>query len=185
VNDGRETHDDGERAALYALGALDAEDTHAFEAHLAEGCARCAAEIESHALVARTLTLLPDPIVPPPAVRERVLAAIAADGEHDRGYDFVREAEGTWVEITRGVFRKELGRDAGFLLRMTPGSDVPRHAHSAVEHCYVMRGDVRIAGRELHVGDYHRAEFGSVHESIGSRSGCLLLIVERPVATGA
>jgi anti-sigma factor ChrR (cupin superfamily) len=185
VNDGRETHDDGERVALYALGALDAEETHAFEAHLAEGCPRCQSEIESHAAVARSLTFEPRPIAPPPDVRARVLATIAADAERERGYDFVHEDEGRWLEVAPGVLRKDLGGDAGFLLRMTPGSEVPHHEHSAVEHCYVMRGDLNVAGRELHVGDYHRAGVGSVHDIIRSRTGCLLLIVERVVAPGA
>src|SRR6185437_8647408 len=98
VNEGRETHDDGERAALYAFGVLDADETHAFEAHLAEGCARCEDEIQSHAVVARSLAFEADPVPPPPAVRARVLAAIAADGES--GYRFVRKDEGEWVEIT-------------------------------------------------------------------------------------
>jgi anti-sigma factor ChrR (cupin superfamily) len=178
-------HDDGDLAALYALGALDAEGTHAFEAHLAEGCLRCQTEIESHAAVARSLTFEPRPVAPPPHVRARVLATIAADAERDRGYDFVCADEGRWAEVTPGVFRKDIGGDAGFLLRMTPGSEVPHHEHSTVEHCYVMGGDLQVAGHELHVGDYHRAGAGSVHDIIRSRTGCLLLIVERPVATGA
>src|SRR6185295_18714727 len=168
---------------LYAFGVLDADETHAFEAHLAEGCARCEDEIQSHAVVARSLAFEADPVPPPPAVRARVLAAIAADGES--GYRFVRKDEGEWVEITHGVCRKDLGKDAGFLLRMAAGSQVPRHSHASVEHCYVMDGDVLIAGRELRVGDYHVAAPGSVHENIQSRTGCLLLIVARPVAAGA
>jgi quercetin dioxygenase-like cupin family protein len=115
-------------------------------------------------------------------VRARVLATVAADAARDLGYGFVREDEGKWIEITPAVARKDIGRDAGFLLRIAPGGAVPRHAHSAVEHCYVLRGIVQIAGCELHVGDYHRAEPGSVHFSVRSTTGCLLLIVERPAS---
>ena len=179
MRNGQDTHDDGETAALYALGALDAEAAHAFEAHLA-GCTRCATEVESHASVTRNLAFEPEPSMPPPAVRARLLEAIAADAPRHPGYDFVRENEGTWIEITPGVSRKHIGRDAGFLLRIAPGGMVPRHAHSAVEHCYVLRGSVQIAGLDLHVGDYHRAALGSVHDSVSSESGCLLLIVDRP-----
>jgi hypothetical protein len=113
-------------------------------------------------------------------MRARLLATIAADDTpRNPGYDFVREHDGTWIEITPGVSRKDIGRDAGFLLRIAAGAAVPHHAHSAVEHCYLLRGTVRIAGLDLHVGDYHRAAPGSVHASVSSEGGCLLLIVER------
>jgi anti-sigma factor ChrR (cupin superfamily) len=180
VRNGRDTHDDGETAALYTAGALDAEAARAFEAHLAAGCSQCASELESHAAVAGSLVFAPEPVPPPPSVRARLLATIAAEPPRDRGHDFVRENDGTWIEITPGVSRKDIGRDAGFLLRIAAGGKVPHHAHSAVEHCYVLRGTVQIAGLDLHVGDYHRAAPGSVHASIRSENGCLLLIVERP-----
>lgn len=182
MRNGQDTHDDGETAALYALGALDAEAARAFEGHLAEGCTQCATELESHASVARNLVFDPEPVPPPPAVRARLLEAIAAQSAGGRGYDFVREDEGTWVDITPGVSRKNISREAGFLLRIAPGARVPHHAHSAVEHCYVLRGSVQIAGLDLHVGDYHRAAPGSVHPSVSSEGGCLLLIFERPAA---
>src|SRR6185369_15215565 len=79
VRNGQDTHDDGETAALYALGALDAEAARAFEGHLAEGCTQCATELESHASVARNLVFDPEPVPPPPAVRARLLEAIAAE----------------------------------------------------------------------------------------------------------
>ena len=176
----RDTHDDGEQATLYALGALDAEERQAFEVHLADGCARCAAEVESQTAAAGNLAFAPRPVAPPPTLRGRVLAALAAEEKRDRGYQFVREDEGDWVEITRGVSRKQLGGDAGFLLRMSAGSAIPHHRHSIVEHCYVLRGEVLVAGETLHVGDYHRAALGSVHDSVRTKTGCLLLIVERP-----
>jgi anti-sigma factor ChrR (cupin superfamily) len=179
VKNGQERHDDGELVALYALGALDAETTRAFEAHLAEGCTRCRTELESHAMVAKNLTLAPQPITPPPSVRARVLATIAGR----EGYQFLREDEGRWYEFTPGVFRKDLGPDAGFLLRMTPGSHIPRHQHAAVEHCWVLRGEVQVVGRDLTVGDYHRAAPGSVHAGIQTKTGCLLLIIDRRIAS--
>ena len=46
------------------------------------------------------------------------------------------------------------------------------------EHCYVISGDLYIAGRHIHGGDYHYAPPGSVHDGIRSDGGSLLLIVE-------
>jgi anti-sigma-K factor RskA len=67
------------QADIYALGALDGDDLVAFEAHLAAGCSEC----EDHIRKTReALTLLPralESIAPPPTVRARVLAQIAAE----------------------------------------------------------------------------------------------------------
>jgi anti-sigma-K factor RskA len=68
-----------ERAEIYALGALDGEELARFEAHLAEGCQRCE---ERLAETRETLTLLPrslPPLVPPPAVKARLLEQIARE----------------------------------------------------------------------------------------------------------
>lgn len=64
-----------EHAAAYALGDLAADERAAFEAHLA-GCARCTEEVREHA---ETLALLAESVAaaPPPALRGRVLAAVA------------------------------------------------------------------------------------------------------------
>jgi anti-sigma-K factor RskA len=67
------------RADIYALGALDGDELRAFEAHLAAGCSEC----EDHIRKTReALSLLPralEPIAPPPTVKARVLAQIAAE----------------------------------------------------------------------------------------------------------
>jgi anti-sigma-K factor RskA len=67
-----------ERAELHALDALDGEERTRFEAHLAAGCDRC----EDHIRVTReALALLPrslPPVTPPPGVKARLLATIAA-----------------------------------------------------------------------------------------------------------
>ena len=52
------------------------------------------------------------------------------------------------------------------------------HVHRRTEHCLVVSGDFRVAGRTLEAGDYHRAQAGSTHEAVGSVGGCLVLVVE-------
>jgi anti-sigma-K factor RskA len=68
-----------ELADVYAAGALDGRELAEFEAHLATDCAQCAARIratrEALALMARSLPEVP----PPPALRARVLAAVASE----------------------------------------------------------------------------------------------------------
>lgn len=68
-----------EQADVYAAGALDGRELAGFEAHLATGCAICAERLretrEALALLPRSLPEVP----PPPALRARVLDAIAAE----------------------------------------------------------------------------------------------------------
>jgi anti-sigma-K factor RskA len=64
-------------AAIYALGALDGEDLVEFEAHLAQGCVRCAATLrESHESLAALGRSAPA-AVPPPEVKQALLRRIA------------------------------------------------------------------------------------------------------------
>jgi anti-sigma factor ChrR (cupin superfamily) len=63
------------------------------------------------------------------------------------------------------------------------GARVATHRHADDEHCYVISGDLHVAGRRIVTGDYHRADAGSVHQSLYSEGGCLLLIVESPAGT--
>lgn len=68
-----------EQADVYAAGALDGQDLVEFEAHLATGCAICAERLRE---TCEALTLLPrslPEVPPPPALRARILGAIAAE----------------------------------------------------------------------------------------------------------
>jgi len=68
-----------ELADVYALGTLDGDERRTFETHLATGCAGCGARIretgETLMHLARTLP----PVPAPPAVGERVLAAVSSE----------------------------------------------------------------------------------------------------------
>jgi anti-sigma factor ChrR (cupin superfamily) len=65
------------QAALYALGTLDAEEARAFEAHLAEGCAACAAELREFQTVVSDLAFAVPPAEPPAGVLPRLLALVS------------------------------------------------------------------------------------------------------------
>jgi anti-sigma factor ChrR (cupin superfamily) len=171
------TDDDRERATLWALDRLDADEARAFAAHLAEGCAACRDEVDGLIAVTRDLALAAPPVTPPSSVRARVVRAPS--------FRFVLDLEGDWVDIQPGVQRKTLAAGGGgasqtYLIRMAPGARVARHEHATVEHCYVVEGDLHIAGRHIRRGDYHRAAAGTAHEPPWSDGGCLLLIVESP-----
>lgn len=67
-----------EDLAPYAIGALDADDMVAFAAHLA-GCDRCRGELHRLAPAVELLPASVEQIQPPPALRGRILAAIAEE----------------------------------------------------------------------------------------------------------
>jgi quercetin dioxygenase-like cupin family protein len=98
------------------------------------------------------------------------------------GLTFVKASEGTWWGIAPGVTAKVLSFDSvsrrtTTLLRIAPGTSYAPHRHAAVEELYVLEGGCSIAGREMTVGDYHRAEAGTDHHDTSSDDGCLLLVI--------
>jgi Putative zinc-finger len=73
----------------YALGALDSDQTAAFEEHLAE-CAACAAELEQFLSISRLLSqvrleeLTPPVENPPPTVLDGLISQVATTRRHSR-----------------------------------------------------------------------------------------------------
>jgi quercetin dioxygenase-like cupin family protein len=102
-----------------------------------------------------------------------------------KGLTFIRASEGTWRGIAPGVMAKLLSFDSvsrrtTTLLRFAPGTSYAPHRHTAVEELLVLEGGCSIAGREMAVGDYHRAEAGTVHHDTSTDDGCLLLVISSP-----
>ncbi len=65
-------------AAAYAVGALDGEELRAFEAHLAEGCPRCAAALAEHGETLAGLARSAPPVAPPPEVEDALARRMSA-----------------------------------------------------------------------------------------------------------
>jgi len=173
-----------DRASLYALGSLPDDDAREFGVHL-ESCTVCRDEVRAYGALTSDLALATEAVPPRAGLREKLLAAISRPTPPP-GYAFVHEPEGTWTEIAPGVFRKVLARDpsntpTAFFVRLAPGGRIPPHSHGRAEHCYVVEGELHIAGRDARVGDYHLADEGTSHDNAWSRDGCLLLIVESRV----
>ena len=66
-----------EQAALYPLGALNANEHQDFESHLADGCETCAEELRTFRAVAEELGLAVAPVATRPALRQRVIDRLA------------------------------------------------------------------------------------------------------------
>jgi len=63
------------------------------------------------------------------------------------------------------------------LVRMAPGTGLPRHQHLGVEQFLIIEGDCIVHGERLGPGDYHRALSGSVHETTTTENGTTFLLV--------
>lgn len=117
--------------------------------------------------------------------RVRYWKAKIALQQPTKGLTFIRASEGTWRGIAPGVMAKLLAFDptsrrTTTLLRFAPGTSYAPHRHTEVEELLVLEGGCSIAGREMAVGDYHRAEAGTVHHDTSTDDGCLLLVISSP-----
>jgi anti-sigma factor ChrR (cupin superfamily) len=178
------THDKDEMrstAALYAVGALSAEEARAFAEHMTV-CEECREEAQSFASAAGLLAeSLPD-APPPPAVRDRLLGRVAKPAAGS-GLHVVRSGEGEWKATPfPGVTYKTLYYDRETtmvtnLLRMERGCYYPAHRHTAMEQCLVLEGDVRQDDVIMTAGDYSRFDADRIHSRISTENGCLLLLI--------
>lgn len=181
----RSTPEQRTQAALYSLGTLALDQRRRFVEHLEERCPVCRAEVASFEAVVDDIALAAAPVPPRRELRAALLARAAAEVTPMPlpPFHFVLEGEGAWTEVEPRVFRKDLAVFPGsgpsvFLIRIEPGAHAATHRHRGVEDCYVISGDLHVAGRHIHAGDHHRAAAGTTHEGIRTDGGCLLLIVD-------
>ncbi len=175
-------------AAAYSLGALEQAEASAFEEHLTQGCQICGAELEGFSATVSALGLSAAEQEPRRETRSALLSMLNGDHKHPEAmasqpqFLSIRGGEGDWQEIADGVLIKPLFVDkasglATSLVKMLPGTALPRHRHRGVEQFFVIEGDCCVHGETLGPGDYHRAETGSVHESTYTVNGTMLLLV--------
>ena len=174
-----------ERAALYALGALPADEAALVDARLAAGDPRYAAEVAACRAVADDLAWAARPTMPPPAARARVLAPIAALEapviEQD-GLRFVRGQQLEWQAgpiagfETRALRVDEASGRITLLARLAPGAVYPAHRHRGVEEIYLVEGELTINGVVMRAGDYCSAEADSLHDGIRTAGGCVFIV---------
>lgn len=174
-----------ELAALYALEALGDEAQSQFTRSLETASASTREEVAAFQDVVQELAFSGPAIAPPASLKERLMARIAQepqDAPEATGFIFVRSKGLPWQELAPGLSMKVLFHDAAaarttMLLRLAPGGTLIGHRHPQVEELYVLEGSCLCAGEFLQVGDYHRAEAGTVHPVTSSEQGCLALIM--------
>ena len=185
MTDPRQEQDVTELAALYALDALGDDAQRQFARSLETASASARKEVAAFEEVVRELANSAPAVPPPASLKERLMARIAEEPQEqadDTGFTFVRSKGMAWQERGPGLSMKVLFHNPAaarttMLLRLAPGSALTGHRHAQVEELYVLEGSCLCAGEFLQVGDYHRAEAGSVHPVTSSEQGCLALIM--------
>jgi anti-sigma factor ChrR (cupin superfamily) len=180
-----------ETAASYALGALGLEEAREFEEHLMGGCSVCRSELDAFAATVSALAFSTAEEQPPREMRSKLLSSLNNDRKREQvdsmaasaaQFVSIRGEEGEWRELQEGVLMKQLYVDhsiglATSLVKMLPGTSLPRHRHNGVEQFYVIEGDCHVHGETLGAGDYHRAEAGSIHNTTYTLHGTMFLLV--------
>jgi len=180
-----------DRAALYTIGALQDDDLREFEHHLlVDACAMCAAEVAEFSSVTEDLVYALPLQTPPSALRSRVLNHVAVQGmtathpviEKDQ-QKFVSAQWLNWKPGNApGIEMKVLSVDKEralytTLVRMAPGSSILSHRHADIEESYIMEGELLVSGVLMRPGDYCRAEAGSMHTGVTTKTGCVFISV--------
>jgi anti-sigma factor ChrR (cupin superfamily) len=83
-----------------------------------------------------------------------------------------------------GLFVKDVAVTGGLemqILRFEPGTRLPLHEHECPEFIYVLEGELVVAGQRLGPGWASVASVGSVHADVHSDTGCVLVLVDRPL----
>lgn len=110
-------------AGPWVLGALDEDDTRAYAVHL-EGCRECQAEVAALQPVADVLPLAAPQELPPPALKDRIMAVVESEAQLLRaaGPEADRVASrGQDAGVRRDGGRERTGRFAR-LLRPLPAA---------------------------------------------------------------
>jgi hypothetical protein len=194
----------GEQAYEYLIETLPPEEQAAFTAHLAS-CTFCSRELAATAEALGTVALTLDPVPPPPAGRERLLAATRTGRFADfadrvaRFFDVARERAAElldWIDEP-GRWERQLdwihllhleggpavaGADAGFV-RLRAGAQFPAHRHLGDERVLVLQGAIHLDdGRVLRRGDEVESPVGTAHSFyVGDAVDCIYAVVHKGI----
>jgi anti-sigma-K factor RskA len=133
--------------AAYALDAVDDDERMAFERHL-ETCERCRTELAGLRDTAASLAYAPGAMSPPPALRERILAA--ARDERPNVVPLHRRSRTTWALGAATAIAAGIAIALGIWnISLSNSLDDERSASKATEDALVVVGDTRAVQHDL------------------------------------
>src|SRR5450755_331093 len=134
-----------EQAALFALGALPADEAARFEQRLAAECPLCRAELRECERAIAALAMSGPEVAPPSGARMRLLKRLGVEKPPVKSGmgegTLVRAADTEWQQSPiPGVQLRNLHEQKTLLVRMAPKTSFPAHQHHAAEQCLVLEG---------------------------------------------
>lgn len=120
------------------------------------------------------------PVAPPPAVWDRIEAAISRESAQPLT---LSPATLPWRPLAPNLDIKILLEDVEggvrmALYRAAPGAVVDRHRNEVDEECMVLEGEIEINGTVLKTGDVQIITANTMHGPITSRNGAIVYIRE-------
>lgn len=153
------------------------------QAHVST-CSECQEQLRELATVKESLALFPTEITRTGSpLWERLSARIAAEeGTLPLRIEAPERRDPEWEDVAPGIHCKFLstdhaGRRVSMLVRLEAGVNYPPHTHAGVEELYLLAGKLWINDRELHAGDYNRADPGSLDARVWTETGCTGLLI--------
>jgi len=173
-----------ERVVEFALRALPASETSAFEAHVKQ-CVQCRDELAAVRPIIDSFVDWPtDVLRPSSALWGRLVENIGVQSGDETSLDpeapWAGEPE--WKEVAPGISCKVLATDiarerVSMLVRLRPGIAYPPHTHAGVEELHLLDGELWIDDRKLYPGDYSRAAVGTADSRVWSATGCTCVLL--------
>lgn len=173
-------YDTEQIVALYAAGALTANEATEFERRCSTGWPE--AEELLHALTEPIADLTADipPVAPPSELRATILRSTAPKPPH--GYTILGSDDSAFQPLPyHGITMRVLNVDRdrqtfSCLMRFAPGARLPAHPHASPEECIVVEGSLFVGDVRMRAGDYQRVEAGVSHVEQWSDTGGLAFI---------
>ena len=88
------------------------------------------------------------------------------------------------INLRRRSFVKDIAVTGGMemqIVRLERGARLPLHTHECPEFIYVLEGELILGGQDLAPGWASVASVGSVHSDVHSDTGCVFMLVDRPL----
>jgi RNA polymerase sigma factor (sigma-70 family) len=175
--------DCSDRVTAYVLHALPASEATEAEAHIF-ACSDCQQELKVLRPVVNSFVCWPiDVLRTSASLRTRLAWRIAAEtGSKSVIPETPPWLEPKWEAVAPGISCKLLATDTdndrvSMLVRLTPGGSYPSHVHAGLEELHLLHGALWIDDRELHPGDYNRAEPGTSDKRVWSETGCTCVLI--------
>ncbi len=183
------------QCSAFVTGGLDEKEAKQFAEFLMNTDADRRKDFSKLVWTAGHLPSMNSQVEPPNSVKQSLMERIRSEKDKPtvdtkttikskEPLTFVYANEGEWFPhpLTAQIKVKLLSIEpkrgyATILIEVPPGVRYPEHHHHGAEECYVLEGDLHVAGKVLGPGDFHHADADSDHGELYTINGGRALLV--------